>query len=112
MSASENSRLEQRPALLSPRDLASLVAEGETDELSRGGVSAGRQRYASPCRAGTRRPTISYPPTVAAQYASTPFALGRYLRRDGRSGVSELQRIARELGALSVIRPAVEAVLA
>ncbi|MFF5298060.1 hypothetical protein ACFY5F_01745 [Streptomyces sp. NPDC013161] len=39
-------------------------------------------------------------------------ALGRYLRRDGRSGVSDLQRIARELGTLFVIRPAVEAVLA
>ncbi|MDX3455849.1 hypothetical protein PV396_28585 [Streptomyces sp. ME02-8801-2C] len=102
---------------------------------------------------GTRRPTISYPPTVVAQYASKTFALGierfeaapgetvpvysaargvvdamrhrsrigetlalsalgRYLRRDGRSGVGELQHIARELGALSVIRPAVEAVLA
>jgi hypothetical protein len=39
-------------------------------------------------------------------------ALGRYLRRDGRGWVSELQYTARELGALSVIRPAVEAVLA
>ncbi|WP_247701996.1 hypothetical protein [Streptomyces sp. F63] len=39
-------------------------------------------------------------------------ALGRYLRRNGRSGVGELQHIARELDALSVIRPAVEAVLA
>ena len=39
-------------------------------------------------------------------------ALGRYLRRDGRRGVGELQHIARELDALSVIRPAVEAVLA
>jgi hypothetical protein len=39
-------------------------------------------------------------------------ALGRYLRTSGRPGVSELQRVARELGALSVIRPAVEAVLA
>ena len=34
------------------------------------------------------------------------------MRRSGRGGVSELQRIARELGALSVARPAVEAVLA
>ncbi|WP_251069327.1 hypothetical protein [Streptomyces sp. ISL-96] len=39
-------------------------------------------------------------------------ALGRYLRRSGRGGISELQHIARELGALSAIRPAVEAVLA
>ena len=39
-------------------------------------------------------------------------ALGRYLRTSGRPGVGELQRVARELGALSVIRPAVEAVLA
>ncbi|MFD8299321.1 hypothetical protein ACFV13_24245 [Streptomyces bauhiniae] len=102
---------------------------------------------------GTRRPTISYPPTVVAQYTSKSFALGverfeaapgeaipvynaarsvvdamrhrsrigetvalsalgRYLRRGGRGGVSELQHIARELGALSVVRPAVEAVLA
>ncbi|MFF3893708.1 hypothetical protein ACFYY3_11075 [Streptomyces sp. NPDC001812] len=102
---------------------------------------------------GSRRPTISYPPTVVAQYAAKTFglgverfeaapgetiplysaarstvdamrhrnridetlalsALGRYLRRNGRGGVSELQHIAHELGALSVIRPAVEAVLA
>jgi hypothetical protein len=39
-------------------------------------------------------------------------ALGRYLRRSGRGGVGELQYIARELDALSVVRPAVEAVLA
>jgi hypothetical protein len=39
-------------------------------------------------------------------------ALGRYLRRSGRDGVSQLQYVACELGALSVIRPAVEAVLA
>ncbi|GGN13678.1 type IV toxin-antitoxin system AbiEi family antitoxin domain-containing protein [Streptomyces fuscichromogenes] len=102
---------------------------------------------------GTRRPTISYPPTVVAQYAAKTFglgierfeaapgetiplynaarsvvdamrhrsrlgetlalsALGRYLRRNGRGGVGELQHIARELDALSVVRPAVEAVLA
>ncbi|MBW8795939.1 MAG: hypothetical protein JF597_20795 [Streptomyces sp.] len=101
---------------------------------------------------GTRRPTISYPPTVVAQYAVKTFglgierfeaapgesipmynaarsvvdamrhrsrlgetlalsALGRYLRRSGRGGVSELQHIAGELDALSVVRPAVEAVL-
>ncbi|MCZ4103371.1 type IV toxin-antitoxin system AbiEi family antitoxin domain-containing protein [Streptomyces sp. H39-C1] len=39
-------------------------------------------------------------------------ALGRYVRGSGREGVGELQRIARELGVLSVVRPAVEAVLA
>ena len=39
-------------------------------------------------------------------------ALGRYLRHNGRGGVRELQYIARELGALSVVRPAVGAVLA
>ncbi len=102
---------------------------------------------------GTRRPTISYPPTVVAQYVPTTFALGverfeaapgetvpvynaarsvvdamrhrsrigetlalsalgRYLRRGGRRNIGELQDVARELGALSVIRPAVEAVLA
>lgn len=102
---------------------------------------------------GTRRPTISFPPTVVAQYAAKTFnlgierfeaapgetipmynaarsvvdamrhrsrigetlalsALGRYLRRSGRGGVGELQHIARELDPLSVIRPAVEAVLA
>jgi predicted transcriptional regulator of viral defense system len=102
---------------------------------------------------GTRRPTISYPPTVVTQYAAKTFdlgierfeaapgetipmynaarsvvdamrhrsrigetlalsALGRYLRRSGRGGVGELQYIARELDALSVVRPAVEAVLA
>ncbi|MET9085082.1 hypothetical protein ABZX77_24915 [Streptomyces sp. NPDC004237] len=95
---------------------------------------------------GTRRPTISYPPTVVAQYAVKTFdfgvgrfeaapggtipmddaarsvvdamrhrsrlgetlalsALGRYLRRSGRGGVSELQHIASELDVLSVVRP-------
>lgn len=39
-------------------------------------------------------------------------ALGRYLRTGGRNRVVELQQIADELGALSAIRPAVEAVLA
>ncbi|MFI7067960.1 hypothetical protein ACIBL3_43690 [Kribbella sp. NPDC050124] len=102
---------------------------------------------------GTRRPTISYPPIVVAQYAAKTFnlnieqyeaapgefvpvydaarsvvdamrhrnrightlalaALGRYLRTSGPDGVADLQSIARELHALSVIRPAVEAVLA
>ncbi|WP_314412417.1 type IV toxin-antitoxin system AbiEi family antitoxin domain-containing protein [Streptomyces kroppenstedtii] len=204
MSAAENSRLEQRltglsptfttaqarQVLLSPRDLASLVAEGEIDELSRGvyrradapetahadllavcaraprAVVCGESALALheliddiPAAVhiavprGARRPTITYPPTVVAQYASKTFtlgverfeaapgetvplynaarsvvdamrhrsrigenlalsALGRYLRRSGRDGVSELQHVARELGALSAIRPAVEAVLA
>jgi predicted transcriptional regulator of viral defense system len=204
MDAAENSRLEQRlaglsptftaaqarKALVSPRDLASLVAEGEIDELSRGVYrrtdapeTAHADLLAVCTRApravvcdesalalheliddipaavhiavprGSRRPTISYPPTVVAQYAPKTFtigverfeaapgetipvynaarsvvdamrhrsrigetlalsALGRYLRRNGRGGVSELQHIARALGALSVIRPAVEAVLA
>jgi predicted transcriptional regulator of viral defense system len=102
---------------------------------------------------GTRRPAISYPPIVVAQYAVKTFglnveqyeaavgefipvydaarsvvdamrhrhrigqtlalaALGRYLRTSGSDGVGELQRVARELNALSLIRPAVEAVLA
>ncbi|MFF7643460.1 hypothetical protein [Streptomyces canus] len=102
---------------------------------------------------GTRRPAVSYPPTVVAQYAPTTFtlgverfeaapgetipmynaarrvvdamrhrsrigetlalsALGPYLRRSGRDGVSQLPYVARELDALSVIRPSVEAVLA
>jgi predicted transcriptional regulator of viral defense system len=39
-------------------------------------------------------------------------ALGRYLRRNGRGGVAELQSVAQELDAIPVIRPAVEAVLA
>lgn len=204
MNAAENSRLEHRltslsptfttaqarQVLLSPRDLASLVAEGEIDELSRGvyrradapetahadllavcaraprAVVCGESALALheliddiPAAVhiavprGTRRPTISYPPTMVAQYTATTFtlgierfeaalgetvpvynaarsvvdamrhrsrigetlalsALGRYLRREGRSGVSELQHVARELGALSIIRPAVEAVLA
>ena len=204
MSAAENSRLEHRltglsptfttaqarQVLLSPRDLASLVAEGEIDELSRGvyrradapetahadllavcaraprAVVCGESALALheliddiPAAVhiavprGTRRPTISYPPSVVAQYTPTTFtlgierfeaapgetipvynaarsvvdamrhrsrigetlalsALGRHLRREGRSGVSELQDVARELGALSIIRPAVEAVLA
>lgn len=204
MSPAETSRLEQRltslsPTFttaqarqiqLSPRDLASLVATGEIDELSRGvyrRADAPETAYADllavcarapravvcgesalalheliddiPAAVhiavprGTRRPTISYPPTVVAQYASPTFtlgverfeaapgetvpvynaarsvvdamrhrsrigetlalsALGRYLRQGGRRDVGELQDVARELGALSVIRPAVEAVLA
>ena len=39
-------------------------------------------------------------------------ALGRYLRTSGPDGVGNLQHIARQLHALSVIQPAVEAVLA
>ncbi|MFK4099103.1 type IV toxin-antitoxin system AbiEi family antitoxin domain-containing protein [Streptomyces sp. NPDC019531] len=204
MSAAENSRLEQRLAALAPtfttaqarqvllssRDLAYMVTQGEIDELSRGvyrradapetahadllavcaraprAVVCGESALALheliddiPAAVhiavprGTRRPTISYPPTVVAQYAAKTFdlgierfeaapgetipmynaarsvvdamrhrsrlgetlalsALGRYLRRSGRGGVGELQYIARELGALSVVRPAVEAVLA
>ncbi len=204
MSAAETSRLEQRlaglpptfttaqarQALLSPRDLAHLLAEGDIDELSRGvyrrtdapetahmdllavctraprAVVCGESALALheliddiptavhvAVPRGTRRPTISFPPTVVAQYTPRTFtlgverfeaapgetipvynaarsvvdamrhrsrvgdtlalsALGRYLRRDGRSGIDEIQHVARELGALSVIRPAVEAVLA
>ncbi|MFF3410912.1 type IV toxin-antitoxin system AbiEi family antitoxin domain-containing protein [Streptomyces sp. NPDC002742] len=204
MSAAENSRLEQRltslsptfttgqarQALLSPRDLAYLVTEGEIDELSRGvyrradapetahadllavctraprAVVCGESALALheliddiptavhiAVPRGTRRPTIAYPPTVVAQYTSKTFtlgverfaaapgetvpvydaarsvvdamrhrsrigetlalsALGRYVRRNGRGGVTELHYIARELGALSVVRPAVEALLA
>ncbi|HWU05096.1 MAG TPA: type IV toxin-antitoxin system AbiEi family antitoxin domain-containing protein, partial [Streptomyces sp.] len=127
MSAAEISRLEQRlaglsptfttaqarRALLSARDLAYLVTEGEIDELSRGvyrQTAAPETAYAdllAVCmrapRAvlcgesalamheliddipsavhiavprGTRRPTISYPPTVVAQYAAKTFSLG------------------------------------
>jgi predicted transcriptional regulator of viral defense system len=39
-------------------------------------------------------------------------ALNRYLRRTGQQGVADLQRAARELGGMSAIRPAIEAVLA
>jgi predicted transcriptional regulator of viral defense system len=39
-------------------------------------------------------------------------ALGRYLRRTGSTGVADLQRIAGELNAMSIVRPAVEAVIA
>lgn len=39
-------------------------------------------------------------------------ALNRYLRRAGQQGVAELQSAARELGGMSAIRPAIEAVLA
>ena len=39
-------------------------------------------------------------------------ALNRYLRRAGQQGVAELQNAARELGGMSAIRPAIEAVLA
>lgn len=39
-------------------------------------------------------------------------ALNRYLRRTGQRGVADLQRVAHELGGMSAIRPAIEAVLA
>jgi predicted transcriptional regulator of viral defense system len=39
-------------------------------------------------------------------------ALNRYLRRYGQHGVTDLQEAARELGGMSAIRPAIEAVLA
>jgi predicted transcriptional regulator of viral defense system len=39
-------------------------------------------------------------------------ALNRYLRRNGQQGVADLQRAARELGGMSALRPAIEAVLA
>jgi predicted transcriptional regulator of viral defense system len=39
-------------------------------------------------------------------------ALGRYLRAHGQPGASEIQRVARELGALSAVRLPVEATLA
>jgi predicted transcriptional regulator of viral defense system len=39
-------------------------------------------------------------------------ALNRYLRRTRQQGVADLQRVARELGGISAIRPAIEAVLA
>lgn len=39
-------------------------------------------------------------------------ALNRYLRRHGQQGVADLQRVARELGGMPAIRPAIEAVLA
>lgn len=39
-------------------------------------------------------------------------ALNRYLRRHGQQGVADIQRAAGELGGMSAIRPAIEAVLA
>ncbi len=39
-------------------------------------------------------------------------ALKRYLRRGGQQGVADLQRAARELGGMSALRPAIEALLA
>ncbi|MDT0379630.1 type IV toxin-antitoxin system AbiEi family antitoxin domain-containing protein [Streptomyces sp. DSM 42041] len=39
-------------------------------------------------------------------------ALNRYLRRYGQGGVADLQEAAQTLGALSTVRPAIEAVLA
>lgn len=39
-------------------------------------------------------------------------ALNRFLRRAGQQGVAELQSAARELGGMSALRPAIEAVLA
>ena len=39
-------------------------------------------------------------------------ALNRYLRSTGQQGVADLQQAARELGGMSALRPAIEAVLA
>jgi predicted transcriptional regulator of viral defense system len=39
-------------------------------------------------------------------------ALNRYLHRHGQQGVADLQHAARELGGMSALRPAIEAVLA
>jgi predicted transcriptional regulator of viral defense system len=39
-------------------------------------------------------------------------ALNRYLRHNGQQGVADLQSAARELGGMSALRPAIEAVLA
>jgi predicted transcriptional regulator of viral defense system len=78
---------------------------------------------------GTRRPTISYLPTVVAPYAPTTFTLGveRFeaapeetipMDNAAHSVVDAMRHRSRigetlaELGALSVIRPAVKAVLA
>jgi predicted transcriptional regulator of viral defense system len=175
---------------LSPRDLATLRATGEIDELSRGVY---RQADAEPTAhldllavctrvphavvcgesalalheliddiphevhvavpRGSHRPSISHPPTRVSQYATETFtfmveqfevaseetipvynaarsvvdamrlggaagrglalaSLNRYLRRHGQQGVADLQRAARELGGMSAIRPAIEAVLA
>ncbi|MFF2216463.1 hypothetical protein [Streptomyces antibioticus] len=44
--------------------------------------------------------------------ATVPAPLGLYLRRSGRDMVDELHHIARPLDAVSVVCPAVEAVLA
>jgi hypothetical protein len=47
--------------------------------------------------------------------AGRPLALGalnRYLRRHSQNGVADLQDAAQTLGAMSTIRPAIEAVLA
>ncbi|WP_331768128.1 type IV toxin-antitoxin system AbiEi family antitoxin domain-containing protein [Embleya sp. NBC_00896] len=102
---------------------------------------------------GSTRPTISYPPTVVAQYTPATFDLGierfeaapgetipvydaarsvvdamrhrarigeslalsalsRYLRRGRPGDVAALRRTAHDLGALSLIHPTVEAMLA
>ncbi|MEY9847782.1 type IV toxin-antitoxin system AbiEi family antitoxin domain-containing protein [Streptacidiphilus sp. MAP5-3] len=175
---------------LASRDLATLLASGELDELSRGVYRlasapesahldllavARRAPLAVVCGEsalalheliddipsavhvavprGSHRPQIAYPPTVVSQYAAETFrvgvepfevapgeavsvysaersvvdamrfrhrigeslalsALGRFLRNGGPARVAELNRIAGELGALTVIRPSVEAVLA
>lgn len=180
---------EAHAADLSPRDLATLVASGELDELSRGVYRlasapetahadllavARRAPHAIVCgesalslheliddipsavhiavSRGSHRPRITYPPTVVSQYKAEHFrldvesfdaapgetvpvygaarsvvdamrfrhrtgealalsALARYLR-EGRNRVTRLQQVADELGALPLIRPAVEAILA
>jgi predicted transcriptional regulator of viral defense system len=178
-----------RDADLSPRDLATLVASGDLDELSRGvyrRASAPETAHADllavACRAphaivcgesalalheliddiptavhiavsrGSHRPRITYPPTVVSQYAAEHFrldvdafeaapgetvpvygaarsvvdamrfrhrigeplalsALASYLR-GGRARVARLQQVADKLGAVPIILPAVEAILA
>jgi predicted transcriptional regulator of viral defense system len=48
----------------------------------------------------------------AARRSLALSALNRYLRRRGQQGVADLQCTARELGGMSALRPAIEAVLA
>lgn len=78
-----------------------LRAGGEIDELSRGVY-----------RRADAEPTAHLDLLAVAGRGLALSALNRYLRRHGQQGAADLQRVARELGGMSAIRPAIEAVLA
>lgn len=106
-------------AQLSPRDLAVLRKAGEIDELSRGvyrRADAEPTAHLDLLAVCTRAPHAvvcgESALSLHAERSLALSALNRYLRRNGQQGVADIQGAARELGGMSALRPAIEAVLA